>query len=255
MVNPNVKLTAHHLKQAETYGPPKPLVNRKEDDEVGMRLDTLSLSNLAKMPDFIRHPEKHLFDMQLTYEQKRLDIARMRDRLPDVSELPSAQEIGKFAPPVSPRTLIYLYYTAYVLLLTLALIINGLLRALDPLDITLIEDAIVFSDEVTVIAEHMSQYRPLGAGFIPMCLMAAWSSTSDPRKSAKLQEMIQDYSTDFAGARWMEGALWLKDRFNLLRFKTMATKLEQQQCSSFSDQNKLGDDVNAPDISRSCCIQ
>jgi hypothetical protein len=255
MVNPNVKLSPYLLKQAETYGPPRPLVNRKEDDEVGIRLDTLSLSSLAKIPDYIRHPERHLFDMQLTYEQKRIDIEKTRGRLVDIADLPPAHEIGKFAPPVSPRTLIYLYYTAYVLLLALALIINGLLRALDPLDITLVEDSIVFSDEVMIIAEHMAQYRPLGAGFVPICLTAAWAATSDPEKQTKIREMILDYQTDFAGARWMDGAFWLKDRYALLRVKTMAAKLEERQRSSLYSEKGLDDEMGGVDLSRSCCVQ
>lgn len=255
MVNPNVRLSPYLLKQTETYGPPRPLVNRKEDDGVSVRLDTLSLSSLAKMPDYIRYPEKHLFDMQLTYEQKRIDIEKMRGRLCDISELPPAHEIGKFAPPVSPRTLMYLYYTAYVLLLALALIINGLLRALDPLDITLIEDSIVFTDEITIIAEHMAKYRPLGAGFVPICLTAAWAGTSDPEKQCKIRELILDYQTDFAGARWMDGAWWLKDRYDLLRVKTVATKLEEQQRAMIYGQNSMGDDIGAVDLSKSCCIQ
>ena len=255
MVNPNVKLSPYLLKQAETYGPPRPLVNRKEGDDTAIRLDTLSLSSLAKMPDYIRHPERHLFDMQLTYEQKRIDIERMRSRLVDVADLPPAQEIGVFSPPVSPRTLIYLYYMAYVLLLSLALIINSLLRALDPLDITLVEDSIVFTDEVVLIAEHMAQYRPLGAGFIPICLTAAWAATSDPDKQRKIQEMVLDYQTDFAGARWMDGAMWLKDRFDLLRLKTMTAKLEKER-SSFCQQSLSEDtEMEGVDLSRSCCIQ
>lgn len=255
MVNPNVKLSPYLLKQAETYGPPRPLVNRKEDDAVGVRLETLSLSSLAKIPDYIRYPERHLFDMQLTYEQKRIDIEKMRNRLCDVADLPPAHEIGKFAPPVSPRTLMYLYYTAYALLLALALVINGLLRALDPLDITLVEDCIVFADEVIIIAENMAKYRPLGAGFIPICLTAAWAATPDPEKQMRIRELILDYQTDFARARWMDGAFWLKDRFDLLRFKTAAKKLEEQQHLGISGQRTTTDEIGNVDLGKSCCIQ
>lgn len=255
MINPNVKLSPYLLKQAETYGPPRPLVNRKEDDGVNIRLETLTLSSLAKIPNFIRYPEVHLFDMQLTYEQKRIDIEKMRSRLCDIADLPPAHEIGRFAPPVSGKTLLYLYWTAYVLLLALALVLNGLLRALDPLDITLVEDCIVFSDEVTIIGEHMMQYRPLGAGFVPICLTAAWAATSDPEKRAKIQELILDYQQDFAGARWMDGAFWLKDRFDLLRFKTMAIKLEEEQRSRNYAQEPADGDIGSVDLSKSCCVQ
>ena len=256
MVNPNVKLSPYLLKQAETYGPPRPIVNRKENDDSGIRLETLSLSNLAKIPDYIRDPERHLFDMQLTYEQKRIDIERTRRQLVDVADLPPAQEIGKFSPPCSPRTLIYLYYTAYVLLLALALVINGLLRALDPLDITLVEDSIVFTDEVMIIAEHMTKYRPLGAGFVPICLTAAWAATSDPEKQRRIEVMVLDYQTDFAGARWMDGAIWLRDRFDVLRLKTMAAELEKQQrLKSYGRRMSDETEMEGVDLSRSCCIQ
>jgi hypothetical protein len=101
----------------------------------------------------------------------------------------------------------------------------------------------------------MAQYRPLGAGFIPICLTAAWAATSDPDKQRRIQEMVLDYQRDFAGARWMDGATWLKDRFDLLRLKTMAAKLEKER-SSFCGQRKSGDaEMEGVDLSRSCCIQ
>ena len=78
MVNPKVRLQPWLLKQAETFGPPRPVANSENQDGDLIILPTLLISNLAKIPDFIRYPEDHLFDMQLTYEQKRIDIKKMQ---------------------------------------------------------------------------------------------------------------------------------------------------------------------------------
>ena len=258
MINPKVRLNAWILKQAETFGPPKPLrtMKPKNADDENFRLSTLELSSLARIPDFIRYPELHLFEIQLTYEQKRIDILKMRQRLAKTGELPPAHEIGTFSPQVSPAAMVYLYHTAYALLLALALILNGLLRALDPSDITLAEESITFANEIVVIAEQMSQYRPLGAGYIPICLIAAWAATADLSKQSQMEAIIADYQEDFAGARWMEGAVWLRNRFEILQLKTLAAQLEQQHRSVFDKTATPGDgSVDTIDLSRSCCIQ
>ena len=255
MINPKVRLNAWLLKQADTYGPPRPIANRKHGDEENLVISSLTLSNLAKLPDFVRYPEQLLFDMQLTYEQQRIDIQRLRQRLAKMGELPPAHEIGRFSPPVSQKTLIYLYHTAYVLLLTLALILNGLLRALDIPDDALQEESMMFSSEVAIIAELMSQYRPLGAGYIPTCLTAAWAATSDPLKQSKIEAMMLDYQTDFAGARWMDGAIWLKSRCEALRLKTLATQIERQNRNVFSMKSTDDGSVGPIDMGKACCIQ
>ena len=255
MINPKIRLHPWLLKQAETFGPVRPVADPKDDEGESVFLVTLTISNLAKVPDFIRYPESHLFDMQLMYEQKRIDVKRMQRRLAK-SVLPPAHEIGKFSPPVSAKSLNYLYYAAYHLLLGLALILNGLLRGLNPSDSLLAEESITFSEEVIDLAERMSQYRPLGAGYVPVCLAAAWAATADLSQHGRIEDLISDYQKDFSSTCWMEGAIWLKNRFTILRLKTLALQTTEQDhvtCRTVAAGDRTSRTM--ADLSRSCCIQ
>ena len=254
MLNPKIRLHPWLLKQAETFGPPRPLtVTEKDEDAVF--LPTLLLTSLAKMPDFIRYPKDHLFAIQQMYERKRFDIPKMQRRLAK-KMLPPPHVVGMYLPPVPQTTLIYLYYVAYALLLALALIINGLLRALDPSDELLVAESIAWSSEVMVMAERMSPYRPLGSGYMPVCLLAAWAATADLSQHPRIEKLLAEYQTDFEGARWMDGAIWLKNRYVLLSLQSLATRLQSTQEEASPEKASTEEDSRCPvDPGKLCCIQ
>ncbi len=115
------------------------------------------------------------------------------------------------------------YRVAYGILLALASTLNGILRAFEPDDMGLVGESTGFSTDIITLAAQASQHRPLGASYIPPCLVAAWAATADPSKQAEVEKMIAEYQTDFVQARWMDSAVWLKNRFERLRRKLAAS--------------------------------
>jgi hypothetical protein len=121
--------------------------------------------------------------------------------------------------------------------LTLATILNSILRAFDPCGISLAEDSASFVHEIITLAYRASQFRPLGASYIPLCLMTGWAATNDISKQADIEKLLTEYQTDLAGARWLEGAIWLKAQYESQLLKFSTSFLEESLDSCEDDAN------------------
>ena len=162
-----------------------------------------TLHNLARFPGFVRNPEEHHLEIKFMYQQICLDIPKV------------AYHLGLSTDGTGVQSRLQAMYS---LLLCIALVLNGLLRAFDPFDAFILEEAGRFSDEATYLAERAKQYRPLGASHIGMCLMAAWAVTDDDTfRRTTTERLLLEYQSDFAMARWLEGGLWLKKKYFDLR--------------------------------------
>ncbi|KAI9794436.1 MAG: hypothetical protein M1816_005506 [Peltula sp. TS41687] len=73
VVNPKIQLNSWLWKLIETYAPPRPF---KCDED--SPIHSIQLQGLAKIPDFIRDPEQHLFEIQSAYQQMRADAPKLR---------------------------------------------------------------------------------------------------------------------------------------------------------------------------------
>ena len=162
-------------------------------------IESLRLGNLAKFPDFVRRPEAQLSEMNLSYQQLAIDIPKVRQVLPSLYQQPG-----------TPRALHAHYQAAYGLLLTFALMLNTLLRAFGADDSHLLEESFTLVDETITLARDGLQYRPLGSSSMPLCLVSARAATKEPSKRLKLEQILAEYQSDFAIARWMEIATWLE---------------------------------------------
>lgn len=54
----------------------------------------------------------------------------------------------------------------------------------------------VFCEEVVDLADKAGIYRPLGASYVLLCVMAAWCSCSDFEMRVRLEEILVDYQGD-----------------------------------------------------------
>ena len=185
------------------------------------------IRSLARIPDFIRRPELHLSEVKSRYPRLRADCQKGHLRLANMMEL---------IPPGkgdSPTMKVYAHcQTAYGLALSLATIFNSILRAFDPCGISLVEDSALFVHEIITLAERASQFRPLAASYIPLCLMTAWAATDDISRKVDIEKHLADYQTDLAEARWLESAIWLKAQYRSprLRFSTSLPENPLDSC-------------------------
>lgn len=136
----------------------------------------------------------------------------------------ASQEIPAVPLPIPVMRLYAGLQTAYCLLLALALILNGILRAYEPHDTIIVGESARFADEIITLAHKLSERRPLGASYIPVCLTPVWATTDDPLKQAEVEKMLAEYQTDFAQAKWIDIAIWTKGMLNRLHLKVAVAK-------------------------------
>jgi hypothetical protein len=220
-----------------------------------MASPSTALQSLAKVPDFVRDPELHLFEIQSAYQQMRVEAPKMRQRLAQLTEPSSSDAIQPLSLPTPITGLLIRYRAAYGILPTLASTFNGILRAFDPDDVDLVKESASYSNDIMTLAADMSQYRPLGASYIPLCLIAAWAATEDPSKQAEVEKMLAEYQADFVEARWMQCAIWLKNKFEILRHKVCTSHLDNPHDSGYTAAKApSGELVEAMGAGTSCCI-
>lgn len=91
-----------------------------------------------------------------------------------------------------------MYQRSYALGLFVAIILNCVLTALGAVDDDeLNREAADFSDEIVRIAHQAQRYRPLGAAYVIICLMAAFAASTDQLTRREIVGLIKDYQGDF----------------------------------------------------------
>ncbi|KAJ5759272.1 hypothetical protein N7520_006428 [Penicillium odoratum] len=89
------------------------------------------------------------------------------------------------------------YQRTYGIGLVVTLFFNCMLGALGTGNDGVFFDATELAEEVLALAERSVIYRPVGAGYLLICLSAAWAATSDTVLKAKLLVALNDYQADF----------------------------------------------------------
>ncbi|KAF5003058.1 hypothetical protein FDECE_10369 [Fusarium decemcellulare] len=161
MVNPAVVMESWFMLVDSCI--PRASCGRSE----GFRVPSLEAQQLVRMPIFFYKPMQFVEDIKSTYHYLRIDQPRVRQHLSELNHdvVSSSEEMR-----ANHMKLFHKYQVVYGVLLTVAAGLNSLLRTLYPHDQTLIDQAITFTNELIFLAQHASQYRPLGAGYIPPCL-------------------------------------------------------------------------------------
>ncbi len=96
--------------------------------------------------------------------------------------------------------------------LTMSILLNTILRAYDPKDANLVDEPNHLAHEIIALAEQQASiYRPLGAAYMLLCLMSAWTASADTDASihAEVDPVLADYQLDFLGPRAKEGCVKL----------------------------------------------
>lgn len=209
---------------------------------------TSMIRNLARIPDFVRHPALYLSEVKLSYPRLRADCQTVRIRLAKTMELVSS---GNFD---SPTMRMYANcQAAYGIALSMATILNSIWRAFDPCDTSLVEDSASLVHEIITLAERASPFRPLTAGYIPFCLTIGWAATDDPSRKFEIEKYLAEYQTDLGDARWLEGAVWLKAQYGSWRRESPASFAKNTLDSCEADANAIIREPKAARHANSSC--
>jgi hypothetical protein len=89
------------------------------------------------------------------------------------------------------------YQRTYALGLSVSIMLNCVLCAIDIEDSSLLPQAEHFAKETVGLSKAASLYRPLGSSYMVLCLMAAWGGTTDHSIRLSIEKELDHYVQDF----------------------------------------------------------
>lgn len=171
-----------------------------------------------RFPALLRDPEQKRAELRKEYDRMLIEVPFLRRRLNTISEAnraASAPRLEIIRAEVQVRL-------AYAVLLCYALAVNGFLSAMDPLDILLQDEAIQFAKEAIWVAQVSRQDLPIGAGFMPATIFAAWTATDDSGVLEGIKAAMVDYKLHWAEWHYVERFREMKHRMRRIRDKKLA---------------------------------
>jgi hypothetical protein len=132
-------------------------------------------------------------EIQPIYEQCKEILAELKNR--KTSFEASTPETS--SPTFMAQVLKAHYLRTYGLGLTIAMFFNCIMQALNLDDSTFAAESTSFVEETLEHAAQSNVYRPVGAGYVILCLYAAWAATPDPQLRLSVELALLDYHDDF----------------------------------------------------------
>ncbi|KAJ5080881.1 hypothetical protein N7456_013591 [Penicillium angulare] len=184
---------------------------------------TTTLSIMSKLPKYLRDPVPHMAEISAAYYQLRHDINRIRSYL---DQLPCTDSEPFSSPAVFHKSQIQAAHSVTLSLLTL---LNALIRAYNPDNPALRVDTMVYCEQILHEAKAASCYRPLGAGYVALCLVVALAATDDPEQIERIETIMADYQKDFINTGWKKRAVLLKRTFEYHKIRGKSGGLTDDQ--------------------------
>ncbi|KAK2829884.1 hypothetical protein FQN49_007166 [Arthroderma sp. PD_2] len=158
---------------------------------------------IARVPGFLSRARKvrrdggtdpTLLDDAMASYQASKDAAEQLRVLYKNAQLPKEGEFSFRDPIIMAHSF---YQRSFGLGLTIAIILNCVVNAINPGIPDIAAESDSFFEEIMEIAGSATIYRPLGAGFVPLCLLMAWVGTGDRAKRKVLEAALKEYESDY----------------------------------------------------------
>ncbi|KAJ5089905.1 transcriptional regulator family: Fungal Specific TF [Penicillium argentinense] len=165
------------------------------------------LACLAKAPSLMRRGRKALCtgadtvdvrdEVWTVYQECKMNLSVLKHRSVenDFSEMYNA------ASPSGRKFIIEFgfahFQRSYGIGLACTLVFNCILTALDAHDGATKFDADYLSEEILDLAKRSVIWRPIGAGYLMICVSAAWAATSDESLQRRLLVHAKEFNNDF----------------------------------------------------------
>ncbi|KAK4869374.1 hypothetical protein LT330_006374 [Penicillium expansum] len=172
---------------------------------------TTTLLSLSQFPGYLHHPHSHAPEITAAYIKLQEDAQNIYLYLDQPTD-----PAGLSSPVLIRRSR---HRATYTVVIALALLLNTILRALDPENAVLAEESTFFCERIINEAELASRYRPIGAAYVVPCLVVALGTAESPQQLARIEATLTDYQTDFGGFEWRELAMWLRAVFHSHRVR------------------------------------
>ena len=190
-INPRIRLDDDVWQTAEPHGP-----SRAADEP--FIIDSLHNSFLARVSKMLWVADTHRPQLVDAYHHVRADrikLAILLETIPVVA-LPDGRRVSLV--PEAMQFIHLRWLTAYAMLTLVAMRIGVVLtktaanvddtEALATLDLP--NDFYAYNDDIVNTAEQALQYYPLGSSFMPLCLLAAYTSLEFTGRESNQRERI-----------------------------------------------------------------
>lgn len=188
------------------------LVENKYD---GITSEGLIMRSLAKLPDIIlrgRSALKEQIDLEAMVTEVNHHYLILTEMLSELHNLyRSIQELiadanspavisptaSNSMPTLSIRKAHAYHQRVYGFCLGFCMVFNCILKALEPNNTDLKIQSMSFTEDVLELADQAAVYRPLGANYITLCLIAAYCCTREEKATqAVVEGVVIDYAMD-----------------------------------------------------------
>lgn len=181
------------LRKVKPTGPGRPQIGR-------------TMSCIVRLPDFMRYNPELLYEIRENYTAVQETTKILRDKFvaaaaamldphPEVNY--EGLKIPKPLMKLIPLRMHAFYQRTYAIYLALEIMLNGILRAYEPEDLLLIDESDHLCAEIISLCHQASIWKPMGAGWIPLCLVAAWSATTDMMRKTDLARVWNDLWSEY----------------------------------------------------------
>jgi hypothetical protein len=181
--------------------------------------DIVGLLGMLSLAQYLRRPEAHLLQLRRAYADILSDTAKLRGYLDALLEAsrtasPHLHDVKSY-----PKTLtISQLGGVYGMVCAAGLIVNAVLSCFEhPGNVLLPSDVEDMCQALLWLAEQMTEFRPVGAAYVPMCLATVWATSDDPCLQTEALKWIADYQRDTVGGDWDRQAVLLKNSLDQLR--------------------------------------
>ncbi|KAF4976797.1 hypothetical protein FZEAL_6578 [Fusarium zealandicum] len=250
ITNPKIKLDQWFWDMLDRFRDAHPQTSTPEASQARQvqqnsgGIPSLSIRNLARLPDFINEPELHRMDITCAYHRLLLDMHKISLIVKAVS-----------FPPGSSPTLMQLrlsrsYNSAYSVLLAVVLVMGQLMQAFDPYSLSLVGEGALCCTEVVTMAEKISQYRPLGASHVPLTLAIGWASTEEPDMKAQIEGLLSEYQEDWTVTKWIDMGYWWRAKFAELRLRLAPPEQLQEPDLALVENSAIKENPSPEE----CCV-
>lgn len=110
------------------------------------------------------------------------------------------------------------YDRIYGIGLVITLFFNCMLQALGIHKDAVEADAYTFTEEILMLAEISEDLRPVGSGYLIICLTTAWAASQDLEQRGRVWAWLGEYQRDFNNwedGRWEQDLRWTKEHLCL----------------------------------------
>jgi hypothetical protein len=221
--NPKINLGPWFKKMVDDFTPHKTTSMKN-----GGPGPALSMLTFARLIEFVRDSGStgDATEIEVAYEGIMREVGQARETLirlfPDTSGTLFSEGGGR---PILPATTggererVHMLCVAQLaMLLAMGMLVNSVLGAVTLDDRKLQGQVSGFPDELVRLGRVVDRYRPLGAGFIPVCLLVGCVSTTNEANLTQMTEAMKMYSSNQMQMNWEVWSTEMREAFQTLRY-------------------------------------